>query len=45
VLKCLAKDLAARFQSVKELEQALASCGCAADWDHDRAEAWWKARP
>lgn len=43
VLKCLAKDPAARFQGVKELEQALAACACATDWDHDKAEAWWKA--
>ncbi len=45
VMKCLAKDPAARFQGVRELDRALAACACAADWDHDKAEAWWQANP
>jgi serine/threonine-protein kinase len=44
VLKCLQKDRADRYGGVRELEDALTACGCAAEWDHDRAEAWWKGR-
>jgi serine/threonine-protein kinase len=32
VARCLAKDPAGRFQSAAELDDALAGCGCAADW-------------
>lgn len=43
LLKCLAKDPAARYQDMKELDAALAACACAADWDFDKAEAWWRS--
>jgi serine/threonine-protein kinase len=41
VLRCLAKDPAARFPDAQSLERALAACACAADWDQDRATRWW----
>ena len=43
VLKCLAKAPADRFATVRDLETALLACGCAADWDEDRAAEWWEA--
>ena len=45
VAQCLAKDPAERFQTVAELERALAGCGCAADWSAARAARWWADRP
>jgi eukaryotic-like serine/threonine-protein kinase len=42
VLRCLAKDAADRYQDVQALERALGDCGCAKDWDHDRAARWWR---
>jgi len=43
VLKCLAKAPADRFATVRDLETALLACGCAGEWDEDRAAEWWKA--
>ncbi len=43
VLKCLAKAPADRFATVRDLETALLACGCAGDWNEDRAAEWWKA--
>ena len=43
VLRCLEKDPVRRFQSAEELEQALAGCACAAEWDRVKAAAWWRA--
>ncbi|MDB5311623.1 MAG: prkC 30 [Gemmataceae bacterium] len=37
VARCLLKDPADRFQSMTELDAALAACGCAADWSAARA--------
>ncbi|MBA4066799.1 MAG: serine/threonine protein kinase [Isosphaera sp.] len=44
VARCLAKDPAGRFQTVADLERALAGCGCAADWGAARAAGWWGTR-
>ena len=41
VLWCLAKDPAARPADVDVLEQALAACRCAGEWNRERARAWW----
>jgi serine/threonine-protein kinase len=41
VLRCLAKDPAERFPDAGGLQQALAECACAADWDRERAARWW----
>jgi eukaryotic-like serine/threonine-protein kinase len=42
VLRCLEKTPARRFQSAEELEEALAGCACAAQWDRANAAAWWR---
>ncbi|MEW4566939.1 serine/threonine-protein kinase [Tautonia sp. JC769] len=41
ILRCLAKAPADRFADASEMEQALASCAVAADWDHRQAALWW----
>src|SRR5262249_18298211 len=43
VLRCLAKDPADRFPDAHALDKALAGCSAAADWDDDKANAWWTA--
>jgi serine/threonine-protein kinase len=43
VLRCLAKDAAERISDAEELEQALAECACAGEWDQQRAGRWWRA--
>jgi serine/threonine-protein kinase len=42
VLRCLAKDPAERFPDARSVEQALAECACADEWDHERAGRWWQ---
>ena len=43
VMRCLAKDPAARPQSAVELTEALAQCAAAARWTPERRAAWWTA--
>jgi eukaryotic-like serine/threonine-protein kinase len=43
LLKCMAKDPNARYQSIAELEAALAECACAAEWSATTAAEWWTA--
>jgi serine/threonine-protein kinase len=42
VLRCLEKEPAERFGDVGSLEQSLAACGCAGEWDEEMAAAWWQ---
>jgi len=42
ILKCLEKEPEKRYQSVEELDSALAACQDALGWDSQRAQAWWK---
>ncbi len=41
VLRCLEKHPADRCADAAALSRALAGCAAAADWDADRAAAWW----
>jgi serine/threonine protein kinase len=41
VLRCLEKQPAGRFPTVKALGEALRACQSAADWGPARADAWW----
>jgi serine/threonine protein kinase len=42
VARCLAKDPGDRFQTVADLDRALAGCLCAADWSAEQAAEWWQ---
>jgi len=42
LMRCLAKDAAARPANARELDDALARCQNAADWTRDMAEDWWR---
>jgi len=41
VQRCLAKSPADRYADAKELEQALAACSAAGEWDARKAAVWW----
>jgi serine/threonine-protein kinase len=45
VLRCLAKDREARFQTARELEVALAACDSCDHWNQEAAEQWWREHP
>ncbi|HYV35732.1 MAG TPA: serine/threonine-protein kinase [Gemmataceae bacterium] len=42
VMKCLEKDPGRRFASADDLEQALAQCDAADQWNRHTAALWWK---
>lgn len=43
IMRCLAKDPAARYPSAEALAAALSSLAVAAEWDSVRAKGWWQA--
>jgi serine/threonine-protein kinase len=45
VLRCLAKDPAARFATARDLDQALAACESARRWSRDDARTAWADMP
>ncbi len=44
IRRCLAKRPLDRYPNAHAVAMALATCGCAGDWDAPRAEAWWRSR-
>ena len=44
VLKCLEKSPADRFQTIAELETALAACDASGEWSREQAARWWQAK-
>jgi serine/threonine-protein kinase len=42
VLRCLQKSPASRYTNASELEQALAACSSARDWNAAKAAVWWQ---
>jgi tRNA A-37 threonylcarbamoyl transferase component Bud32 len=41
ILTCLQKDPEQRYADVQSLDEALAACEAARDWDAEQAELWW----
>jgi serine/threonine protein kinase len=41
LMRCLAKNPAARPANARELDESLARCRSAGDWTRELAEAWW----
>jgi len=42
VLRCLAKDPADRYQTVRDLQRALSDCVAAGGWTEQDAASWWR---
>ena len=45
VLRCLEKDRERRFPDAHSLEEALAVCECADQWNEEQAARWWREHP
>jgi eukaryotic-like serine/threonine-protein kinase len=45
ILRCIAKDPAARYADVSQLDRALAGCAASEQWTDVDAETWWRAQP
>jgi serine/threonine-protein kinase len=45
ISKCLSKEAADRFQTPRELQEALDLCACANEWTWRNAETWWQQNP
>jgi serine/threonine-protein kinase len=43
ILRCLQKKPENRFENALALEQALAACAAATEWDSQKAARWWHA--
>ena len=44
VVRCLAKSADDRYDTVAEIQRALAACECADEWSQDLASKWWTSR-